>query len=568
MVITMSLLSVISQCDELLTKLKAGHSEQLLDLAERNMEDLKTWRQFDRLLSLGEIVSLFRPDKTHVRKLYAQGLLDTQQPTLARDVLESSLRGADDSDKEAVDAKGLLGRVYKDMFLAVPDTGLASEMAKQSLKHYLEPLRDPRFRSTYHGINAVAVLYAARERGLDPLPGESVDGLAKEVLEALKKEDEEARKEEPQKEQQQWPTPWWWATKAEAHIALEEWKPAAEALEAYIKHEWTSVFALGGTSRQFREIWRLSDKGALGRVLFQLLEAEYLQKSQKSDTEQGAELSLSTDQMRAMRKVDTEADKYLERILGDTGTLSIDWYRMGLVRAASVGAVHEKLKGRIGTCFVVDPKDFSFGDLKCSELLVLTNFHVVNSKGEGKGIKPAKARLRFEAADEETASKDFSITEILAESSDRGGQDYALLRVDAGGANLGLIPITSDVPDIDGVDRKPRVYLIGYPEGGLSLEFSLNDNLLLDHEAPPHGKPAQENRIRFHYFAPTRPGSSGCPVFNEEWDCIALHHAGFKLDARNYEYGTSKLNGEEGNYSANEGIWIRSVIEDARAQLA
>jgi endonuclease G len=54
----------------------------------------------------------------------------------------------------------------------------------------------------------------------------------------------------------------------------------------------------------------------------------------------------------------------------------------------------------------------------------------------------------------------------------------------------------------------------------------------------------RENRIvdvpeRFlHYSADTEPGSSGSPVFNDQWEIVALHHASVRAPAHT-EFGGS-----------------------------
>jgi V8-like Glu-specific endopeptidase len=89
------------------------------------------------------------------------------------------------------------------------------------------------------------------------------------------------------------------------------------------------------------------------------------------------------------------------------------------------------------------------------------------------------------------------------------------------------------------------VYVIGHP-GGRSLSLSLQDNLLLGCENP-----------LLHYRAPTEQGSSGSPVFNQQWDLIALHHAG--------STSMRRLSGQEGTYAANEGIWIQAIRKELAA---
>jgi V8-like Glu-specific endopeptidase len=88
-----------------------------------------------------------------------------------------------------------------------------------------------------------------------------------------------------------------------------------------------------------------------------------------------------------------------------------------------------------------------------------------------------------------------------------------------------------------GSDSQVRV--IGHPSGrGLSISV----NKLLDHQTP-----------KVHYRTATEGGSSGSPVFNQDWKLIGLHHAGGDAVPR--------LNGTEGTYEANEGIWIHSICQ-------
>jgi V8-like Glu-specific endopeptidase len=68
-------------------------------------------------------------------------------------------------------------------------------------------------------------------------------------------------------------------------------------------------------------------------------------------------------------------------------------------------------------------------------------------------------------------------------------------------------PISKNLPQLN---KNCRVYVIGDPRGG-KMSFSMPDNLLLDHASP-----------LLHYRAPTEGGSSGSPVFNDQWDLLAL----------------------------------------------
>jgi V8-like Glu-specific endopeptidase len=106
------------------------------------------------------------------------------------------------------------------------------------------------------------------------------------------------------------------------------------------------------------------------------------------------------------------------------------------------------------------------------------------------------------------------------------------------------VPVAAALPLADG---KQRAYIIGHPRGR-KLSFSIHDNFLLDHD----------ERV-LHYRSPTEPGSSGSPVFNDDWELIGLHHRGSNHLRR--------LHGAEGSYPANEGIWIQAILRRTQTEL-
>ena len=544
--------TVLRKADELKEKLKHRPDEADLDQAAEILGPLRDWRAFGLLGDLAEAVTRERPDDVQSRKFYAQALIDTGKPTVAIDVLNAAIRRIRGDTEEKDDLKGLLGRAFKDIYVEADDP--MSKKAKNALKRSINAYREPFDRepgdNTYHGINLSAVLAAARRDGFTGLRTLDPENIAGQVLAALNLQPESKR------------DGWWSATKAEAHVARREWRKAESALHDYVSSDETRAFNLASTTRQFRDVWRIQDQGDEGSGLLQILEARLMTSfadgAADDDPDKHEPLMASAAHIRAMRDVPEPEIDQLERVLGDTDTKTIKWYRAGLNRAGSVAAVRKKLGKRFGTGFAVKAGDLSVPSIDPNEILVLTNYHVVNTAGEWPGAKPDDIELLFEAADTEAlAGTSFDAREVVSESSFDGGLDYALLRLDPSPAALSPIPVTDALPDLGG---SARVYLIGHPRGD-ELQFSLQDNRLLDHEGEPDGTPPIEERRRVHYFAPTARGSSGSPVFDESWRCIALHHAGRKFDPPD-EPGMGKLNGKRGAYSANEGIWIGSIIED------
>ena len=67
--------------------------------------------------------------------------------------------------------------------------------------------------------------------------------------------------------------------------------------------------------------------------------------------------------------------------------------------------------------------------------------------------------------------------------------------------------------------------------------------------------------VVLHYAADTQPGASGSPVFNNEWQVIALHHWGGPWRQRVDETG------RELEIAVNEGIRISAIANDLRRRL-
>jgi endonuclease G len=64
---------------------------------------------------------------------------------------------------------------------------------------------------------------------------------------------------------------------------------------------------------------------------------------------------------------------------------------------------------------------------------------------------------------------------------------------------------------------------------------------------------------KIFYKADTEPGSSGSPVFNQDWKVVALHHAG-KLMSE----GGLTINDKGEKASANRGILISFILDEIK----
>lgn len=132
-------------------------------------------------------------------------------------------------------------------------------------------------------------------------------------------------------------------------------------------------------------------------------------------------------------------------------------------------------------------------------------------------------------------------------SPEVGGLDYALIalgeRVDgvAVADDLGFC-VLSNTPDRHAIGM--NVNIIQHP-GGTHKQIAVRNNLL-----------TYRTDTTLLYETDTNVGSSGSPVFNDDWDVVALHHYG--------EPFTEKLDaaGNPLPLNVNEGIRISSIYED------
>jgi S1-C subfamily serine protease len=480
------------------------------------------------LARVGEAVGRHAPRDAVTRCWYAQALIETGQATAAIDLLRPLATRLPQSDKSWSEAQGLIGRANKQIFFDATDkrSTAAREALKQSLAAYRAVL-DVGGSWTWQGINVVAVLAAARRLRIRVAPGVDHVALARRVIDALNQVPEIGRDE------------WHAATAAEAHLALGDWDSVALHLRAYATNSRVEAFHLASTLRQFTEVWGLGGDVEHGQPLLGILRAQLMRKP-------GGLLELTPAAVNQLAQAPQPGRGQLEAILGDDGPRTYRWMLLGLERARSVAAIELRGIRRHGTGFLMRARDLG---LELDELVVVTNHHVVNDEGSGEALRPESAEVVFEAT---SPPQRLEVEKVLwSSSSDR--HDASILKLKSQPSDLKPLSIAGALPVLD---EPQRVYVIGYP-GGRELAFSLQDNELLDHEAPPKGNPAISGVVRLHYRAPTEGGSSGSPVFNDEWNVIGLHHLGGKS-------GVSRLNRTAGTYAANEGLWIQAIMREAK----
>jgi V8-like Glu-specific endopeptidase/tetratricopeptide (TPR) repeat protein len=513
---------------ELIGQLAAGQAQ--VEEARKLAKDLRDKRRFDLLDSLAEQARRHLGNDPPLARLQAQSLIDLGRAVNALDVLRSLLADLPPNDPEAIEARGLMGRAWKQIFFDMPDKSLkiARKALHTSLEQYTAAFEID-FDNPWLAVNVLALAVYAQRNNIPAPSAIQPPDLARKIRTTLETVPKDKRDN------------WYHASQAEAFLGLDDVDSAEMHIGAYVQSEDTTAFALAGTLRQFTDLWQLDRNGKREQGIVEALRAALLRKKD-------GQLELSVNEVAQSGDARHASDHQLQKILGADGVRTYDWLQMGMKAARAVGAISTLAGDRQGTGWLVRGKDLNpaFGN----DLVVVTNAHVICSPPHGCAVRHERAQIVFEAAQRGVRYK---FSGILWESpADR--LDCTILRLETQPRGIQPLTIAGKIDPLpkDPKDPRPRVYVIGYP-GGRSLAFSLQDNELLDHEAPPDGKPPYENVCRVQYRAPTEPGSSGSPVFDAyEWQVIALHHAG---DTSMY-----RLNQMDGTWAANEGLWMQSII--------
>lgn len=244
----------------------------------------------------------------------------------------------------------------------------------------------------------------------------------------------------------------------------------------------------------------------------------------------------------------------LERVIGTNDFLSVRFMELGLAAARAV--VHIIIRddgGRYvgdGTGIMVSPR------------LLLTNNHVLETEGDaasslaefnfqedlnGNPLQRRSFRLDPQALFLTSPELDFTLVAVQEFST-----DGAALR------DFGWVKLISE----EGKAIKPEyVNIIQHPDGRIK-QVALRENQIVD---------LLENFM--HYQCDTAPGSSGAPVFNDQWEMVALHHAGVpKTDAQGRYLRKDDSLWQEGmgedeiHWIANEGVRVSRLITHVKRE--
>lgn len=215
----------------------------------------------------------------------------------------------------------------------------------------------------------------------------------------------------------------------------------------------------------------------------------------------------------------------LEKIVGYNNLLEIAWLERGLTVSKSVCRILFKTGVPKGTGFLV------------GNHLLMTNNHVISSPDDAaKMIAEFNYQTDVNGVPLPVARYNFDPMVFMTDQQ----LDYTLIGLATADGNAppldqwGTLKLN---PNADPVEDE-HVVIVQHP-GGAPKQIALTANQVIQ---------AWEHRL--FYTTDTLPGSSGSPVFNQNWEVIAMHRAG----------GDQQINEQGDTRFVNEGIlvsWIK-----------
>ena len=230
-----------------------------------------------------------------------------------------------------------------------------------------------------------------------------------------------------------------------------------------------------------------------------------------------------TPQVKAWKGSETDEER-LEKIIGANTLRPIAFLSQGLQAAKSVAFIN--VNGGVerwsGTGFLI------------SNNFLITNYHVIpNISLLEKSIFRFNYEDNFKGESQNTFEY-YAKANGIYYSNEK--LDYALVQLEENiGKDWGKLPLSKKISK-----EGERVNIIQHP-AGQPKQISLQNNFV-----------QYADKTVIQYVTSTLPGSSGSPVLNDDWEVVAIHHAGGNIQ----EPTTNR------SHFRNEGILISAILED------
>ncbi|MCG2590563.1 trypsin-like peptidase domain-containing protein [Rhodohalobacter sulfatireducens] len=213
------------------------------------------------------------------------------------------------------------------------------------------------------------------------------------------------------------------------------------------------------------------------------------------------------------KQLEKDISEHFEKIHKEINFLPSSFLEKGVIRSKSV-------------CRITTDSHYGSGFLIGSRNFIMTNNHVIPDT---------------QTAESSQAEFDYDEDDILYAVSLEPDRFFITNKdLDFTIVACNPDPLPADIKaiellrDPDTITRGERANIIQHPQGR-KKEISLHDN-----------KVNYVYDVSIRYTADTEGGSSGSPVFNNEWNLVALHHAGWS---------------EADGSATNEGMRMKAIVD-------
>src|SRR5262245_11556672 len=203
----------------------------VLDQGKALVQELRDAREFDLLDKLTDGLRRAGSTDPEIRRLQAQSQIERGNPTRAMDILEAQMARLAENSFEWAEARGLMGRAWKQVFFETADkTGdVAQHALRSAIEQYSIPYKAAPSENVWHGVNLIALSTFAASRGLHVDLGVDPQRLAREILTTLRAMPESKRDR------------WYHASLAEAYLALDDFAAVEENIRIYVTDSKTTA---------------------------------------------------------------------------------------------------------------------------------------------------------------------------------------------------------------------------------------------------------------------------------------------------------------------------------------
>lgn len=434
-------------------------------------------RLFADLEHAASLFSMAGKDNPLIRRQWCQSLLDQGRVMQALAALNLMSQKYADDPGEGPEIRGLIGRAYKQLFVANGD----AESLKVAIGAYRFDWERRQGDYRWHGVNLVSLLSRAKRDGISIDDAPNATEIAQQIHDDI--------------EEQGATGIWDYATSMEVAIEQRDERAILTAAKKYIQHPDADAFELASTLRQLKEIWRLEGTD-IGNKLLPVLEYAVLQREGGS--------------VHPMQLGKCPAVEGFEAVFGNEAMVKLQWIDTLYRCCTGIGRINNAATGDpVGTGFLMSGEDFCRG--WGNGPFFLTNSHVISVDPVDEApLSPLQAEIEFTRLHGRPRVR---LGELVY-SSQRIEMDISILRIMAP-PDSGKLELCHASPKISGTSMQ-RVYVVGHPKGQ-ELAVSLYDNSL-----------AEYSQQYVRYRSPTEEGNSGSPVLDRQLSCFAIHHRALK----------------------------------------